>query len=179
MLHPPIMYQLEKVPFMYFLLIILKPNFPTYDWFCADGSHMTCAVDTSEILWYLWIACIRAIVGTGNVVIMFHKCSWFWQWCYDVFWLAEDTKSSVLKKAVSFRNDLKSRIARKSSSAFGTENAAVARSTMPKKKLPTHLPRTGSFTDGPKETAVTAKKSVSAREIQISSVFQSWAVALI
>lgn len=84
------------------------------------------------------------------------------------FSLAEDTKSSVLKKAVSFRNDLKSRIIRKSSSAFGTENA-VAKSTTPRKK--TSLPRTGSFNDGQKETVTV--KNVSAKKIQFSSVFKS------
>jgi len=34
------MYQLAKMPLIGFLLIILKPNFATYDWFSTDGSHM-------------------------------------------------------------------------------------------------------------------------------------------
>ena len=34
------MYQLEKMTFIRFLLKILKLNFLTYDWFCADGLHI-------------------------------------------------------------------------------------------------------------------------------------------
>ena len=34
------MYQLEKMPLIWFLLNILKPNFATYDWFWADGPQM-------------------------------------------------------------------------------------------------------------------------------------------
>jgi len=38
------MYQLEKMHFIMFLLNILKLNFPTYNWFCADGSHIVSPV---------------------------------------------------------------------------------------------------------------------------------------
>ena len=31
--------------FIKFLLNTLKLNFLTYDWFCADGSHMTLQLD--------------------------------------------------------------------------------------------------------------------------------------
>jgi len=34
------MYQLTKMPFIKFLLNILKLNIPIYDWFCPDGSHI-------------------------------------------------------------------------------------------------------------------------------------------
>src|SRR6218665_938017 len=30
---------IEKMPVITFFLNILTQNFPTYDWFCADGSH--------------------------------------------------------------------------------------------------------------------------------------------
>jgi len=34
------MSQKEKMFFIKLLLNILKQNFLTYDWFCADGSHI-------------------------------------------------------------------------------------------------------------------------------------------
>jgi len=34
------MFQLEKMPLVWFLLNILKSNFATYDWFWADESHI-------------------------------------------------------------------------------------------------------------------------------------------
>jgi len=38
------MYQYEKMLFMWLLLNILKPNFPTCDWFWADGSQICRAI---------------------------------------------------------------------------------------------------------------------------------------
>ena len=35
------MCQLEKIPLIWLLLNILKPNFATCDWFWTDGSHIT------------------------------------------------------------------------------------------------------------------------------------------
>jgi len=34
------MIQFIKMPFMWFLLNILKPNYLTCDWLWADGSHL-------------------------------------------------------------------------------------------------------------------------------------------
>ena len=34
------MLQLEKMPLIWFLLNILKPNFAICDWICADESHI-------------------------------------------------------------------------------------------------------------------------------------------
>jgi len=31
---------MNEMPIIKFLLNIWKLNFPTYDWFCADGSHI-------------------------------------------------------------------------------------------------------------------------------------------
>ena len=49
------MYQLEKMSFRRFLLNILKLNFPTYDWFCADGSHNVqtyCLLDVMHLVFH-------------------------------------------------------------------------------------------------------------------------------
>ena len=44
-----VMYQLEKMSFIWTLLNILKPNFQTYNWFCADGSHIIYLLYTFDI----------------------------------------------------------------------------------------------------------------------------------
>ena len=38
------MFQLEKMPLVWFLFNILKSNFATYDWFWPDESHIMYAV---------------------------------------------------------------------------------------------------------------------------------------
>lgn len=65
----------------------------------------------------------------------------------------DDAKGGVLKKAVSFRNDLKSRITRKSSGAF-TEN------TLSKPVKKTAFARSGSFNDSDSASCM-LKKNVS------------------
>jgi len=44
-----VMYQMEKMALIGFLLIILKPNFATYDWFWTDGSHIHFATAFHDI----------------------------------------------------------------------------------------------------------------------------------
>lgn len=80
---------------------------------------------------------------------------------------ADDAKGGVLKKAVSFRNDLKSRIARKSSGAF-TENTLLK----PVKK--TTFARSGSFNDSDSASCALKKNAdcVEKLGLEIATVFR-------
>jgi len=62
------MYQLEKMTFIGFLLNILKPNFQTYDWFCADWSQIRYASnielvqDKKTFMWLYIILTLHAFI---------------------------------------------------------------------------------------------------------------------